>query len=473
MSLEIMNTPIRIGFTDLVCVEDTNEADNDEPYCVMFVVDNRQPADPNPPAVAFRSAVFEFVDAGSSRTQWVPIWAVNGATAPIPKPEDVIILAALLENDSSEPDSVAATVQAELTASTVAARAAGLSRAATVDKLLHDMRGALALGAASGGIDQDEILEGPKEVALTATDLQLARTGHSVVKELGFNDGSEDAAYTAHFLVRPTNEWKGWEALGGNLRSSPTVASWAPFRLDAFARGADDSLQHDAWTGSGWTGWKSLGATFKDSPAAVSWGPNRIDVFVRGMDDHLGHLSWDGSAWHGWHDLGGSLTSAPAVASWGPGRLDVFARGQDQQLWHKAYDGQWHAWQPLGGTFKDAPAAISRDANDIGVFVRGIDDHLGHRWWTGSGWSGWEDLGGPIASGPAATSWAADRCDVFARGSDGGLRHRAYSDAASWASWQNLGGTFKGAPGAVSWGPNRIDVVVRGMDDHAGHLWWG
>jgi hypothetical protein len=42
MALDIIDTPIRIGFTDLLCRADTHEWDNDEPYCAMFVMDNRR-----------------------------------------------------------------------------------------------------------------------------------------------------------------------------------------------------------------------------------------------------------------------------------------------------------------------------------------------------------------------------------------------------------------------------------------------
>jgi len=87
-----------------------------------------------------------------------------------------------------------------------------------------------------------------------------------------------------------------WELLGGTLTSGPAVCSWAPGRLDVFARGTDNALWHKWWDGSSWSGWQQLGANpFSSDPAAVSWGPNRIDVFVQGTDNALYHKWWDGS----------------------------------------------------------------------------------------------------------------------------------------------------------------------------------
>ncbi len=268
-------------------------------------------------------------------------------------------------------------------------------------------------------------------------------------------------------------EWKGWQDLGGKIKSGPAVASWGVDRLDVFAASGGGKLKHKWWDGSAWHAWQTLGGTFKGAPAAVSWGPDRIDVFVRGMDDHLGHLWWDGDEWKGWQDLGGPIKSSPAVCSWGEDRLDVFAAGSDGELKHQWWDGStWSGWQNLGGEFKNRPAAVSWGPGRIDVFVRGLDDHLGHLWWSGTKWQGWQDLGNSIKSAPAVSSWGEDRLDVFAAGSDDQLTHKTW-DGTAWSNWDWIGGDMKGSPAAVSWGTGRIDVFVRGTDNRLGHLWVG
>jgi hypothetical protein len=197
--------------------------------------------------------------------------------------------------------------------------------------------------------------------------------------------GPPVVAYPGAFMwpLGRNPQWRGWEDLGGPIKSGPAVAAWAANRLDVFATGANGQLNHKWWNGSSWSAWQNLGGTFKGAPAAVSWGPNRIDLFVQGMDDHLGHFWWDGSQWRGWEDLGGPIKSGPAVAAWAANRLDVFAgAGTDGQLYHKWWDGStWNNWDWVGGYFQNSPAAVSWGPNRIDVFVQGSDNNLGHLWW--------------------------------------------------------------------------------------------
>jgi Papain family cysteine protease/Repeat of unknown function (DUF346) len=267
--------------------------------------------------------------------------------------------------------------------------------------------------------------------------------------------------------------WSGWESLGGVITSGAGAASWAPNRLDVFAKGTDNHMWHRWWDGSAWRGWEDLGGVIDDAPAAVSWGPNRIDTFVRGMDNALYHKWWDGISWKGWERLGGNITSGPAVASWAANRLDVFAKGDDNAMWHLWWDGSaWRGWENLGGGIDGNPAAVSWGPNRIDTFVRGLDNALYHKWWDGHAWSGWENLGGNITSGPAVASWAANRLDVFAKGDDNHMWHRWW-DGSAWRGWEDLGGGIDDNPAAVSWGANRIDTFVRGLDNALWHKWWG
>lgn len=82
-----------------------------------------------------------------------------------------------------------------------------------------------------------------------------------------------------------------WSSTNG-----PAVASWGPHRLDVFARGADNTLYPNSWTGSAWTGWRQVSPTpIGSDPAAVSWGTNRIDVFALGAGDQMYTMSRSGS----------------------------------------------------------------------------------------------------------------------------------------------------------------------------------
>jgi hypothetical protein len=84
----------------------------------------------------------------------------------------------------------------------------------------------------------------------------------------------------------------------------------------------------------------TMGGVLTSGPTVSSWAPGRLDVFARGTDNTLHHPFYDGN-WSGWESLGGGLSSDPAAVSWDHGRIDVFARGSDNALWHKWYDNGW------------------------------------------------------------------------------------------------------------------------------------
>lgn len=259
-----------------------------------------------------------------------------------------------------------------------------------------------------------------------------------------------------------------YESLGGPLPSAPAVSSWAPGRLDVFARGADASLQHK-WYDGAWHAWESVAGTLTSEPAAVSWGPGVIDVFARGPDNGLMHIGFNGT-WHSWEALGGVLTTRPAVSSWAPGRLDVFARGTDNALHHRWYDGTWHGWESLGGVLTSEPTAVSWGPGRIDVFVRGTDNALHHLAYDGA-WHGWESLGGTLDSGPTVASWGAGELDVFARSTDNTLLHKAWN-AGAWGSLESLGNTTLSSPAAVSWSFGRVDVLMMGESSALWHKWF-
>jgi hypothetical protein len=296
--------------------------------------------------------------------------------------------------------------------------------------------------------------------------LNIADPNHTIVVRRSHDTSTPIYCFfhIAYAYVPPPADW---ESLGGVLTSGVAACSWAPGRLDVFARGTNNALWH-RWYQNNWSGWDSLGGGLTSDPAAVSWGHGRIDVFAKGTDNALWHKWYDGN-WSGWESLGGALSSAPAVCSWAPGRLDVFARGADNTLHHRWYENNWSAWESLGGGLTSDPAAVSWDHGRIDVFAKGTDNALWHKWYDRN-WSDWESLGGGLTSGPGVSSWAPGRLDVFARGTDNCLYRRSYEN--NWSNWEFLGGELASSPEAVSWDKARIDVFARGMNDALWHRWY-
>ena len=179
----------------LECVETQGEGSPDEPYVVFFVADLS--AGFIAKTMVRGSGVFRDVDDGEThrrldRQKHPPtenplvLWGIDGKRAPIKNPDDVVILVALMENDKSSPEAVVNAVQASLAVDLNQYRADGLSRAQIVSKLISNMNGAIDLGKATGGIDQDERLGTTQEFRLTAKLLDDARKG-STAGSLHFN----------------------------------------------------------------------------------------------------------------------------------------------------------------------------------------------------------------------------------------------------------------------------------------------
>lgn len=205
------NHLIEFGFAYVHCIEATGDPGNDEPYCVFFVAENISSALPVPKGIVFRTKVFkddEGTNDGDTSHQWVPLWNLKQQPAPISNPADIIVLAALIENDDSDPNAVTSTMQATLTASLVAAKSANYSRAEMVTKLAADMFGAMGIGIMSGGLNSDERIGYPKEVVLTTHDINQARNGHRVEKVLNFQ--GDGGSYDVGFYLNPNGVQTNW-----------------------------------------------------------------------------------------------------------------------------------------------------------------------------------------------------------------------------------------------------------------------
>jgi uncharacterized repeat protein (TIGR01451 family) len=282
------------------------------------------------------------------------------------------------------------------------------------------------------------------------------------------------------FPLPATQYWTlDWELIPGEAISKPSVASWAPGRLDLFWRGPDNHLKH-RWVPyfGGWSWEQDLGGTLAGAPAAVSSEPDSIDVFWRGPDDHLYWIYYPGPTgdWSAAQDLSQSwlaanlLRSDPAVCSLGPGRLQVFWRGSFGRLMRvtKAPGQNWGLVDDqLGQQLAGAPTAVSWGQDRMDVFWRNPANHLQHIWFDPFG-GGWhltpEDLGAvpdSDLSDPAAVSRSVGRISLFWRSETGTLLHRGFNDGTPWSAVKDLGGYLNSAPGCASWSSQRIDVFSR------------
>jgi len=247
-----------------------------------------------------------------------------------------------------------------------------------------------------------------------------------------------------------------------NMTGRPTVASWAPERLDLFWRNAtSNQLMSAYYANSAWHGSSSINATaITSDPSCVSWGPNRIDCFARDTSGKLTTIFYGSSGWSAFSSFSSDAlpaSAAPNVTSWGPNRLDVFWRSATGTLMQKTYASGWQTAIDRGGSFVGQPACVSWGLNRIDCFVAGTDGLLKQGYFNGTTMT-WFSLGDSLAANAAVavTSWSPYRLDVVYIGSDAQYHQKVYSKTA-WQTPVTIPNLSSSGAGCVSWGFGRID----------------
>ncbi len=116
--------------------------------------------------------------------------------------------------------------------------------------------------------------------------------------------------------------WSGWVSLGRpagrQLVGKPGAVSWGVSRLDVFVRDTTGAGWHLVHSDTGWS-WQaqSIGSGLGSDLAVSSWAPNRLELFAKNSAGTLQHKSWNAtSGWSNWVTIPGSTTSSPAAISW-------------------------------------------------------------------------------------------------------------------------------------------------------------
>jgi hypothetical protein len=134
-----------------------------------------------------------------------------------------------------------------------------------------------------------------------------------------------------HWWINGDDAPSGPERLGGRLWDVPpcaVVRQAGTSTLDVLAISDTGTLQHWSYA-NGWHGPVSRGGNLANGagPAAVSWGGDRLDVFAIGADQTMQHWWVNGDEWNGPEQLLGATLEAgtPAAVSRAPGSVEVFA----------------------------------------------------------------------------------------------------------------------------------------------------
>lgn len=215
-----------------------------------------------------------------------------------------------------------------------------------------------------------------------------------------FARATDGTLYLADAEAFPLPNIGAWQPLGGSaFNGGPAVASWAPYRIDAFGISSGGLMHRFSRDyGKTFSAWETLGQPaaglqLQGTPAVASRGPRKVDVFAAASDGTVWGGGWDSSGWAPWAKLalpGGPWASLNTIglSSWWLNRYDMFLvdkSGGIRQLISTDSGRTWglgtHFGPPSGTSISSGPAAISWGPNRIDIFVIGADKNLWHLWW--------------------------------------------------------------------------------------------
>lgn len=206
--------PLTISFDRLTCIRETSELGSDDPYVLFCVSDLAVPLAIQTPTLVNITDTFSMGEGDTrrqgdgqrgNRRRLGLLWGLRGRAAPIARPDDILVLVALIESDGGPRValSVRSVVQSVMAANVMWYQNAQLPRAEMIRRLRDDLRGAITSGGAVGlPIGEDECI-GTAEFRMTRQRLDVARTrGFTGAVELGGGRFDQGAHYRAFLKVK-------------------------------------------------------------------------------------------------------------------------------------------------------------------------------------------------------------------------------------------------------------------------------
>lgn len=317
--------------------------------------------------------------------------------------------------------------------------------------------------------------------ALLGNELHLMATGDDKELWIRVFDGTK---------------WKDeWFSLGNSFRGQPSAVAWLQdTRIDVYGvTDSTNSIEYQTYMEGSWSSsWKATQGQTRYALATchVQYGEReRMDAWLRGLDEGLWHdaikrmvaedssVSFDHWDWES-ASKGSRLGSAPAMVC----RND--ATYHDAAFYNLTGRGVQHVqfsdedgWtqSDRGGRFVGDPVLVSPSSSRIDFFGTGEDDAIHHFTWSkNDGYTDLENLGGEFESVPAVVATSSNRLDVVALGKDDKLKHRALIGSTWTSDWEDLEIFSNSAPLVVKFGsaPIQIGVFVLGEDKDVMFATW-
>ncbi len=302
--------------------------------------------------------------------------------------------------------------------------------------------------------------------------------------------GVDPEGCVAHLRQRrpASSEWSGWEELSTIGLHGVTACLNVEERCEAFAIGADGTLQHswqlDTSGHVAWGAWQQLGPIGCGEPTVAQNLDGHLELFAVGPDGRLGH-AWrvaprGHGGWSVWTPMGPRVKGRIAVGANADGHLELSATGEDGQLGHlwQTKPHGWSAFESFGPPITSDPVVYPNVAGHLELFARGPEGLLGHLYQPVPngvhGWTQWSDFGPEIIGTPAVGANINGQLIVFARAADGRLGHIWQLEPnarTGWSEWEPLGPELAGDPVVGRGADGRLHVFAVTVDGQLGHAW--
>lgn len=198
--------PVTVTVHSVTChdQDDVGLFEDDEPYVLVYALNipNSVKNPSIPDARVFKAGPFRGTDSGETVFSGLRVWDTNGNPAIVTKPDDVILLAALIEEDDTGADLVRTVLQTAMVVVLGTNLPALGDRPAFIQRMSEGMRGALkgAFKATVPPFSHDDLVGPVQQVSLTSDILRKVGLGTPHPIFLSFVSNS--ASYTVELKVR-------------------------------------------------------------------------------------------------------------------------------------------------------------------------------------------------------------------------------------------------------------------------------
>jgi hypothetical protein len=209
LSQPIPNVPMAISATSISSIARNDIriwpfSETDEPYLLIYALDvPKLTPKVNLPKPKVTKIEWQGLDEGD--TLAAPgniLWGMSGAPAPLASPDDVIILAAMIEHDDTKTEAVRTLVEDQMAITLTTNITSVGNRTEFVSRLINGMNGAIAAATsvALGLPDPDDPIGSAQELRLTKADLGKAYHFGSWTRTLTFS--GDGASYAVSFKIQ-------------------------------------------------------------------------------------------------------------------------------------------------------------------------------------------------------------------------------------------------------------------------------